>query len=150
MYSYWHEYNPNPEIKCYTRGRRKGKKLIHADCVVRAFTILFNLDWKDTYIKLAMRGLEINDMPNQKVVWSSFLKQVKDIDTKVWDDNCSNLSGRRMKTVAEIATETACSGKAYLCHTNHHVVVVKGGEYWDSWDSGQESVRSLWELDENQ
>lgn len=148
MNSRWHYYNPNPDTRVYTRGRRKGRRRSHGDCVVRAFTILFDCDWKDAYIQLALRGMSVGDVFNQKEVWSTFLQQVKDFDLKVPDYDLFSDKDYHLKSVSEVAAELESEGKPYLCHTLHHVVIVKGGEYWDSWDCGLEPVRSLWKLDE--
>lgn len=141
----WVEYNPNPDTKKYTRGRKRGKTTSHGDCVVRAFTVLWNVDWATAYKRLCDRGLELCDMPSQRVVWKSFLNK-SDINLKVKVRVPGDPRNTRQMTVKEVAKLTKDNDKVYLCHSLHHVVVCKDGHYYDSWDSGNESVRSLHEL----
>lgn len=141
----WNDYNPNPETQRYIRGRRKGRKIAHSDCVVRAFTILFDMNWKDTYMKLAMRGIEKNDIFTTRTVWESFLDKAP-ISLNVRVNKAGDIRKTRKMTVKEVAKLTEGNSQVFLCSCLHHVVVCKEGQYFDSWDSGSEAVRSLWQL----
>lgn len=141
----WTNYDPNPEPKRITRGRRKGRKIPHGDCVVRAFTILFNMSWQETYMKLAQRGIEKYDVFDRQDVYQTFLTKVP-LDLKVAIRDPRDPRKTRLKTVKEIAKLTQDTADVLLCHTLRHVVVCKEGHYYDSWDSGSEPVRSVWKL----
>lgn len=141
----WREYNPNPETKKVTRGRRKGKKVLHADCVIRAFTLLLNKNWAETYMILAKKGIEKCDVFTQPCVWREFVRKA-DVKLDVSVNDLDDPRRHRKMTVKEVADLTLRNNKVYLCNSLGHVVVCKDGQYWDSWNSGRESVRSIWEL----
>ena len=54
-------YNPNPS------GRMVG------DCVIRAISKATNRSWEEIYVKVAIQGLMMHDMPSSNSVWGSFL-----------------------------------------------------------------------------
>lgn len=132
----WVEYNPNPDTTKYTRGKKKGKKVSHSDCVIRAFCKLYKEDWLTIYKMLCERGAELFDMPNNEKVWKSFLTQNKNFITK-------NSSG--MLTVSEVAGQTEGKRGTYICRVQNHIVAINNGKYYDSWDSGREKVYTVWE-----
>ena len=142
--SRWEEYNPNPDQTVHIRGRCKGKRIMHSDCVVRAFTLLFNMDWKDTYMKLALKGIEENDIFTVPGVFTKFLNKQPTPTATV--DRPGDIRSSRKLTVAEIAELTQDNSLIFLCNCLHHVVVCKDGKYFDSWNSGSTAVRSLWTL----
>lgn len=142
----WEKYNPNPDTRKYLRGRKKGEKVDHYDCVIRAFTLLFNLDWQETYMKLVLRGLEKYDIFTVPEVYTTFLDKVPTPKKSV--DSVDDPRESRNFTVREIAELTKGNRQVLLCSTLHHVVVCKNGKYYDSWNSGHVPVRSLWKLKE--
>lgn len=110
--------NPNP-----------GNKTV-GDCVIRALSLLLDLSWDQVYDELTDLGHEMYDMPSSNQVWSEYL-YTKGYSRSIIPDTCpfcyrvcdfcdDHLSGR------------------YLLAMGTHVVTVIDGDYYDTWDSGQE------------
>lgn len=111
-------YNPNPD-----------KKLV-GDCVIRAISKLMGTDWESVYLMLAMQGYRLHDMPSANHVWGRFLIE-KGFTKGIIPDTCPECC-----TVKQFCTEHPEG--AYLLATGSHVVTVVDGDYFDSWDSGDE------------
>lgn len=111
-------YNPNPA------GKRVG------DCVVRAIAKLTGKDWETAYFSVCMQGMRSHDMPSSNSVWGEYLKR-QGYKKRVLPDTCPDCY-----TVRDFCYEHKY-GK-YLIATGSHVVAVIDGDYYDSWDSGDE------------
>ena len=112
------EYNPNPD-----------KKLV-GDCVVRAIAKLLNKDWDYVYVQLSMEGYRLKDMPTANHVWGRYLLD-KGYTKGIIPDTCPECM-----TVKQFSDEHRQG--AYLLATGTHVVTVVDGDYYDTWDSGDE------------
>lgn len=106
--------NPNP-CKCLV-----------GDCVIRAIAIAMNKPWRDIYLDLCTQGLLMCDMPSSNAVWKAYLLQ-NDYIIKIPDES----------TIAAFAA--AHTKGAYIIGTGEHAVAVINGNYYDTWDSGQET-----------
>ena len=120
-------FNPNPS------GKRVG------DCVIRAISFLTGDDWEKTYLKIAMQGFELFDMPSSNAVWAEYLRR-RGYKRYVIPDTCPDCY-----TVKEFCRENP-RGK-FLLATGSHVVAVKDGDYYDAWDSGNETPVYFWRKD---
>ena len=112
-YSY---VNPNP----------KDKKV--GDCTIRAISLATNQTWEDTYLKLCIEGYMLCDMPSSNNVWSSYLldngwEYHHLLDTCPFCYTLNNFC------------EDHPNG-TYIVATDSHVICVKNGIYYDTWDSG--------------
>ena len=118
------EYNPNPQ------NSRVG------DCVVRAVSKLLGLTWDEAYLKLVTEGFFLKDMPSANRVWGELLREhcYRKI---VVPDTCPNCY-----TVKDFC-EDHPEGK-YMVATGSHVIAVEDGNYYDSWDSGNEIPAYYW------
>ena len=112
-------FNPNPE------GRFVG------DCVIRAISMALNQSWEKTYLDICQKGLSMHDMPSANRVWGAYLKDCG-FTKHVIPDNCPDCY-----SVREFAYDHP-SG-TYILGTGTHVVAVLNGNYYDSWDSGDEA-----------
>ena len=110
--------NPNPN-----------KSLI-GDCVVRAIAIALDKGWKEVYMDLCFQGLALCDMPSSNKVWKTYL-QNNDFVIGVIPNSCPECY-----TIAEFASDNRDG--TYILGTGTHVVAVINGDYYDTWDSGQE------------
>ena len=110
--------NPNP----------MGKSV--GDCVVRAISIAFNIPWKDVYIDLTDEGFAKCDMPSSNDVWSSYLIN-NGFQRKIIPDTCPDCY-----TIRDFCYDHPRG--LYIVATGSHVVAVIDGDYYDSWDSGNE------------
>ena len=113
-------FNPNPSA------RRVG------DCVIRAISKAMDCSWESAYISLCAEGMDLRDMPSANYVWGEYL--IKHFFTKylVSSDCPSCIS------VSEFAEQHPTG--IYVLATSNHVVTVVDGDYYDSWDSGDEVV----------
>lgn len=113
-------YDPNP--------RKHGRV---GDCVIRALSKALGQTWEETYIGVALKGFDMGDMPSSNAVWSAYLHD------KGFTRHAipAEYSGRY--TVNDFANDYT-SG-TYVLGLDGHVVCVKDGRYFDSWDSGNET-----------
>lgn len=119
------KYNPNPEAA------RVG------DCTVRALCKALSQDWDKTYLQLCIQGLLMADMPSANAVWGAFLSQ-NGFKRGIVSESCPVCY-----TVADFAAEH--SHGIYVLALGSHVVTVMDGNYFDTWDSGQEIPLYFWE-----
>lgn len=110
--------NPNP----------LGKSV--GDCVIRAISIAFNIPWEDAYVDLADQGFTKCDMPSSNDVWSSYLLD-NGFRRKIIPDTCPDCY-----TIHDFCQDHPRG--LYIVATGSHVVAVIDGDYYDSWDSGNE------------
>lgn len=118
-------YNPNPA------GKNVG------DCVIRAICKLTGLDWDKVYLHIAMTGFELCDMPSSNAVWAAYLRR-RGYRRHVIPDTCP-----ACYTVKDFCRNNP-HGK-FLLATGSHVIAVVDGNYYDAWDSGNETPIYFWE-----
>lgn len=119
-------YNPNP----------KGSYV--GDCVIRALSKILDMDWERTYVELALQGFLMSDMPSSNHVWGSYL-QGKGFQRHVIPNTCPDCY-----TVRDFCRDNPIG--EYVLATGTHVVAVKNGDYYDSWDSGSEVPIYFWRI----
>lgn len=121
MYKY---YNPNPGH--FNTG----------DCVVRGISKLMSQSWEWTYMMICIQGFLMKKMPSYNEVWSEYLfnngyrrTQLPNTcpDCYIVKDFCHDFPIGR-----------------YLLALDGHVVAVVDGNYYDTWDSGNETVLYYW------
>ena len=100
------------------------------DCVIRAISILTNKSWDYVYDEIALQGKLMYDMPSSNAVWGAYLHEAG-YKRKVIPDTCPNCY-----SIYQFC-EDHPRGK-YLLATGTHVVTVIDGDYYDTWDSGDE------------
>ena len=113
-------YNPNPN----------GKRVI--DCSVRALSKVLDNDWEESYIGLCAEGFIYKDMPSSAYVIGMYLKK-RGYKQKFIPYICPECT-----TVSKFAEEHKV-GKFVLV-TEEHIVAVVDGDYYDTWDCGDEIV----------
>lgn len=117
-------YNPNP-----------ANKLV-GDCVIRAISKLTNQDWESTYLDICAQGLKMHDMPSSNRVWERYLIS-KGFKRTLLPDTCPDCY-----TVRDFCDDYSI-GK-FLLAIGTHVVAVEDGDYYDTWDSGNEIPMFYW------
>lgn len=120
----YRNYNPNPITA------RVG------DCVIRAIACATGETWENVYINLCLYGLLSYDLPSANNVWGKYLHD-KGFTRHILPDTCPDCY-----TVDRFAKEHPDG--VYILSLNGHVVCVKNGQYWDTWDSGQEIAVYYW------
>lgn len=121
MYVY---YNPNPRRRTTT------------DCVVRAISKLMGMSWDEAFIRLSFMAYYKKDNLEKNHVWGDFLT-MNGFTKHFIPNKCPNCY-----TVKDFAYEHPYG--RYLLRidglTSGHVVTLIDGDYYDSWDSGDEVV----------
>lgn len=117
-------YNPNPV-----------RKLV-GDCVIRAVSKTLNKDWEDAYLDIVMKGYMMHDMPSSNDVWGTYLYE-NGFRRYVIPDTCPNCY-----TVQDFVTDNP--DLTGILATGTHVIAVANGNYYDTWDSGNEIPIYYW------
>ena len=115
----WKEYNPNP------RGNQRA-----GDCVIRAIAKATGYDWEKIYSELSIYGYSLGDWGNSNGVWDAYLRSTG-FKRYVLPNTCP-----LCYTVADFTTDNPIG--TYILGTGKHAVTVVDGEYYDSWNSGEE------------
>jgi len=121
-------YNPNPQNK------------LVGDCVIRAICKLTDREWEDVYLDIALQGFMMHDMPTANHVWGTYLKENHFVQTLL-PNTCPDCY-----TVKDFCTDFPQG--TYLLAIGNHVVAVQDGNYYDSWDSGDEMPIFYWQKEE--
>lgn len=118
-------YNPNPN------GKNVG------DCVIRAISKATNKDWESVYTGICVTGYSMCDMPSANCVWGAYLRG-NGFARDVVPNECPECY-----SVADFAREHPQG--TYILALTGHVVCVKDGDWYDSWDSGDKIPMYYWE-----
>lgn len=118
------QYNANP----YARRT--------SDCVVRAIAVLTGKTWDEVYIELYTWGFVLKDMVQVNNLWGSYLR-TNGFGRIILPDTCPDCY-----TVRHFCFDYP-KGR-YLLATGTHVIAVIDGNYYDTWDSGDEVPISFW------
>lgn len=110
--------NPNP------LGKRVG------DCTIRAISIALNRSWNSVYCELSLYGFTLKDMPSTNSVWDAMLRD-HGFKRYAVPDYCPECY-----TVKDFCKDNPEG--LYVLGIGNHVVTVKNGDYYDTWDSGDE------------
>lgn len=118
------KYNPNP-----LRARV-------GDCTVRAISKALEQDWEKTYIGIVLEGFLLADMPSANHVWGSYLQKHGFCRKPVFDGD------KKDYTVAAFCREHPEG--VYILALDGHVVCVSDGDWFDTWDCGEEEPLYYW------
>ena len=119
------KYNPNPNAA------RVG------DCAVRAVACATKVDWDRAFLALALQAFIMKDMPSSNAVWGQFLRSVgftREVVRNDWEE---------CYTVRDFAKEHPRG--TYVLGLSGHVITVIDGDWYDTWDSGDETPIYYWE-----
>ena len=117
-------YNANPS-----------KKLV-GDCVIRAISKASGLSWKTVHMLTAIESSEENDIQNSNSVCGAVLR---DLGFRKYTipNTCPDCY-----TIRDFCYDHPYG--TYVLATGSHVVAVEDGDYYDSWDSGDEVPIVYW------
>lgn len=121
----WIKHNENP------RGKAVG------DCVVRAIAHASGQTWETTFKGLSICALSMCDMPSANAVWGAYLKTLGFRRRMIPDTYQDNY------TVSDFCDDHPYG--QFLLALDGHVLSVKDGDYYDTWDSGTETPLYYWE-----
>lgn len=114
----WKYWNPNP------------REMHVGDCTIRAITKATGMSWDEAYANLSIYGLLQKNMPSSNACWGAFLRS-KNFKRKAIPDDKPD----------DYTVEDFCRDHPkgmYIVATEGHVLTVVDGDWWDSWNSGQE------------
>lgn len=121
----YRKYNANPIA-------RRGD-----DCTVRAISKCLGKAWTDVYLDLCLFGLRLYDMPTSNHVWGEYLLS-QGYTRHIIPNTCP-----ACYTVSQFAKEHPRGH--YILALHGHVVTCIDGDYYDSWDSGDEIPLYYWQ-----
>lgn len=121
-------YNPNPQEA------RVG------DCTVRAIARATGKTWQQTYIGICLEGYCMGDMPSANHVWGAYLRRMGFV-RRMLPDDCPDCY-----TVADFCRDHPEG--TYVLAISGHVVCVQDGDYYDTWDSGDQIPVYYWTREE--
>lgn len=124
------EYNPNPRL------------LNTGDCVIRAICKALEMDWEKVYMDLTLKGLQLAMWGDTNAVWEAYLKEHGFVQ-QVLPSTCPDCY-----TIADFAA--AHKDGTYIVATGTHVVAIKNGDYFDTYDSGNQIVSYYFYYEEEQ
>ena len=120
----WIYANPNP-----------AKKQV-SDCVIRAIAVALNMPWLTVFDELnSVARMDFN-MPSDNHVWGHYL-YIKGFRPFLLPKSCPDCV-----TVREFAR--IFNNGIYIVGTGTHAVAIINGDYYDSWDSGNEIPSYFW------
>lgn len=117
-------YNANPS-----------KKLV-GDCVIRAISKASGLSWKTVHLLTAIESNKQDDIQNSNVVWGAILRELG-FSKYAIPNTCPDCY-----TIRDFCYDHPFG--IYVLATGSHVVAVEDGNYYDSWDSGDEVPIYYW------
>ncbi len=117
-------YNPNPKYN------RVG------DCTVRALCKATGESWDYVHTALCAISNADGNMPSANVVWGKFLK-MNGFRRHMIEEN-----GKERYTVRDFCEDNPEG--TYILAIDGHVVCVVDGNYYDTWDSGDEEPIFYW------
>lgn len=118
-------FNPNP------------KNLTVEDCVIRAISRVTNESWDNTYIGVVMAGFDVKDMPSSARAWGTYLRNIG-FKRFAIPNTCPDCY-----TIRDFCKDYSTG--SYLLVTTNHVIAVIDGNYYDTWDSGDEVPMYYWQ-----
>lgn len=122
----WMRTNPNP-----------GHKEV-PDCVVRALSIALNKRWVDVYDDLCALGRAEYNMPSADAVWGKYLYEMG-FEPFLLPKTCP-------QCVTISAFAKIYPRGTFVIGTGSHAVAIIDGDYYDSWDSGNEIPSFFWRI----
>lgn len=122
----WIKSNPNPL-----------KKEV-PDCVIRAVSIALGRSWFDIYDDLCRLGKQECNMPSADAVWGKYLYRMG-FEPFLLPQSCPVCVN--VRTFCLMYPE----GR-YIIGTGTHAVAVINGDYYDSWDSGEQVPSFFWRI----
>lgn len=123
----WKEFNPNP------------KERNIGDCTLRSYCAAFGISWDKSFdiaSKVAKENSSMIQYVADKVLTEEFNCVV---DEKY---NKKTVKSKDRIKVNEFALSHPYG--TYILHVPKHQVTVVNGEYWDSWDSGDKKIDTVY------
>lgn len=121
-------------VKCNINPAKKDV----GDCVIRAVGISTDQSWLDVYDAVCLTGREEFDMPSSDAVWGLYLYR-QGFEPFILPRRCPQC----------VTVRAFCQlypKGAYIIGTGQHAVAILDGDYYDSWDSGNQISSFFWRI----
>lgn len=122
----WINCNPNPKRKHVP------------DCVIRALVIALNKSWYDVHDELCALSREECSVTCDDNVWGKYLHRMGFVPFLLPETCPSCITIKRFCIMYPRGI--------YIIGTGNHAVAVIDGDYYDSWDSGDEIPSFFWRI----
>ena len=106
------------------------------DCVIRAIAIATNKTWDEIAIHLFLQAFIMKNMPSVNKVWGSYLRSLS-FKQYPLENTCPDCY-----TIRDFCADNPIG--VFILATGSHVVAAINGDYYDTWDSGDELPTSVW------
>ena len=106
------------------------------DCVVRALSVVTDMTWEESFCELCSDAYYMADMPSSNSVLAAALRK-RGFNRKAVPDSCPECY-----TIDNFCREHPVG--TFVVGTGSHVVGIIDGNYYDSWDSGNEIPIYYW------
>lgn len=123
--AFFHRHNANP----------KGRNT--TDCTVRAFSLALNQDYEETLKEMVNSSLESGYFMDDKDGYGIYLA------SKGWKKQPQPKKKNGKKFTAKEFLRTF-KGTAIAHVGCHHIVCIKDGKVWDTWDCTNGAVGNYW------
>lgn len=123
----WIRVNPNPKRKHVP------------DCVVRAVAIALNISWYQAFDGICAVAKYDCSMPSDDNVWGHYLLSLGFKPFKL-PESCPSCT-----TIYDFCK--LYTRGTYIIGTGSHAVAVIDGNYYDTWDSGDEIPSFFWKIE---
>ena len=121
----YRRYNANPSGK------------LTNDCTVRAISKVTGKSWRGVFAGLSEISYEQYDMPSSNAIWGTYMRR-EGYTRHTIPDRCPDCY-----TAKDFCNDHPYG--TYLLGTGTHVIAVINGDYYDTWDSGNELPVYYWE-----
>ena len=118
----------------FTNPNQKGIYTI--DCVIRAISLATDSSWDETFVDVFIQAYLNKDMPSSNKVWADYLKY-RGFKRFIIPSTCPDCY-----TVIDFCRDHPDG--VYILGTGSHVIAVRDGDYYDTWDSGNELPLYYW------
>ena len=102
------------------------------DCVIRAISKALDQSWEQTYAGVVIQGFAMYDMPSANHVWAAFLRKEGFVRSAI-PNTCPDCY-----TIKDFCADHPKG--TFVVGVDGHVVCVKDGILFDTWDSSDEVV----------
>lgn len=106
---------------------------IVGDCTIRAISLALDQEWDQTFMDLVKICRRVYDMPSSNAVWGKYLKKRGFVRYYLPE-------GYTVKSFAKDHPNGT-----FICPVREHVVCIKNGDWYDTWDSGDEIPLYIYE-----
>ena len=106
------------------------------DCAIRAVSVALNVPWDDAFDMVCQMAKSMGVMPHNNAAWGAVLRQHGFI-RKIIPNTCPNCY-----TIDDFCMDNPEG--VFVLGTGSHAVAVIDGNYYDTWNSGNEIPVYYW------